>query len=64
MSGEQPYRRSAVASRSVSVLWNGLNRMTLFNLLPEKTSEITFEEIAELSAVFGEGGEMQADRVA
>jgi hypothetical protein len=36
---------------------------TLFNLLPEKASEITFEEIAELSAVFGEGGEMQAERL-
>ena len=36
---------------------------TFFNLLPEKASEITFEEIAELSAVFGEGGEMQAERV-
>jgi hypothetical protein len=36
---------------------------TFFNLLPEKASEITFEEIAELSAVFGEGGEMQAERL-
>ncbi len=30
------------------------------SLLPSKTSEITVEEIAELSAIFGEGGEMQA----
>jgi hypothetical protein len=36
---------------------------TYFNLLPAKASEITFEEIAELSAVFGEGGEMQTERV-
>jgi hypothetical protein len=32
-------------------------------LLPSKTSEITVEEIAELSAIFGEGGEMQAERL-
>ena len=36
---------------------------TYFNLLPAKTSEITIEEIAELSAVFGEGGEMAAQRL-
>ena len=36
---------------------------TYFSLLPAKASEITIEEIAELSAVFGEGGEMQAERV-
>jgi len=36
---------------------------TYFSLLPPKTSEITIEEIAELSAVFGEGGEMQAERL-
>jgi hypothetical protein len=36
---------------------------TYFNLLPAKASEITMEEIAELSAVFGEGGELQAERL-
>ena len=36
---------------------------TFFKLLPEKASEITFEVIADLSAVFGEGGEMQAERL-
>ena len=36
---------------------------TYFNLLPPKASEITIEEIAELSAVFGEGGELQAERL-
>jgi hypothetical protein len=36
---------------------------TYFNLLPAKASEITIEEIAELSAAFGEGGEMQAERL-
>ena len=36
---------------------------TYFNLLPAKASEITMEEIAELSAMFGEGGEMQAERL-
>jgi hypothetical protein len=35
---------------------------TDFNLLPAKTSEITIDEIVELSAIFGEGGEMQAER--
>lgn len=36
---------------------------TYFSLLPAKASEITIEEIAELSAVFGEGGELQAERL-
>ena len=36
---------------------------TYFNLLPSKRSEITVEEIAELSAVFGEGGELQGERL-
>jgi hypothetical protein len=30
-------------------------------LLPSRTSEITIEEIAELSAIFGDGGEMQVE---
>ncbi len=34
-----------------------------FSLLPSKTSEITIEEIAELCAIFGDGGEMQAERL-
>jgi hypothetical protein len=33
------------------------------NLLPAKASEITIEEIAELTAVFGEEGEMAAERL-
>ena len=36
---------------------------TYFNLLPAKASEITIEEIAELSAVFGKDGEMAAERL-
>ena len=32
-------------------------------LLPAKTSEITAEEIAELTATFGEDGEMEAERL-
>jgi hypothetical protein len=36
---------------------------TYFKLLPAKASEITIEEIAELSSVFGEGGELQAERL-
>jgi len=36
---------------------------TYYKLLPTGTSEITIEEIAELSAVFGEGGELQAERL-
>ena len=36
---------------------------TYFSLLPAKATEITIEEIAELSAVFGEGGEMPAERL-
>ncbi len=34
-----------------------------WRLLPSGVGEITIEEIAELSAVFGEGGEMQAERL-
>ena len=34
-----------------------------FDLLPGKASEITVEEIAELTAVFGDGGEMAAERM-
>jgi hypothetical protein len=33
------------------------------NLLPSGAGEITVEEIAELLAIFGEGGEMQAERL-
>ena len=32
-------------------------------LLPSRTSEITLEEIAELTATFGDGGKMQAERL-
>jgi hypothetical protein len=35
---------------------------TYSSLLPSRKSEITIEEIAELSAVFGEDGEMTAER--
>jgi hypothetical protein len=35
---------------------------TYSNLLPAKASEISIEEIAELSAVFGADGEMPAER--
>jgi hypothetical protein len=31
--------------------------------LPSRKSEISIEEIAELSAVFGEDGEMAAERL-
>jgi hypothetical protein len=34
-----------------------------FSLLTSKTSEITIEEIAELTSIFGEGGEMAAERL-
>jgi hypothetical protein len=34
-----------------------------FDLLPGKTSEMTAEEIAELTAIFGDGGEMPAERL-
>lgn len=33
------------------------------SLLPSKISEITLEEIAELTSIFGDGGEMQAERL-
>jgi hypothetical protein len=33
------------------------------SLLPGKTSEISLEEIAELKSIFGDGGEMQAERL-
>jgi hypothetical protein len=36
---------------------------TYFDLLPGKTSEITVDEIAELTAIFGDGGEMAAERL-
>ena len=36
---------------------------TYIDLLPGKTSEITVEEIAELTEVFGDGGEMAAERM-
>jgi hypothetical protein len=36
---------------------------TYLSLLPSRKSEITIEEIAELSAVFGEDGEMAAERL-
>ncbi len=36
---------------------------TYSRLLPSRKSEITIEEIAELSAVFGEDGEMAAERL-
>ena len=52
-------------SRIGPVVWLAPEQVdeTYFNLLPAKASEITIEEIAELSAVFGEGGEMQAERL-
>jgi hypothetical protein len=34
---------------------------TYFKILPSGAVEITVEEIAELSAILGEGGEMQAE---
>ena len=34
-----------------------------FDLLPSKASEITIEEIAELTRIFGEDGEMAAERL-
>jgi hypothetical protein len=33
------------------------------SLLPSKTAEITADQIAELTMIFGEGGEMQAERL-
>jgi hypothetical protein len=36
---------------------------TYIDLLPAKTGEITVEEIAELTAIFGEDGEMTARRL-
>jgi hypothetical protein len=36
---------------------------TYFKILPTGAGEITVEEIAELSAIFGEGGEMEAERL-
>ena len=36
---------------------------TYIDLLPGKTTEITVEEIAELTAVFGDGGETAAERM-
>jgi len=36
---------------------------TYFRLLPTGVGEITIEEIAELTAIFGEGGEMEAERL-
>ena len=36
---------------------------TYSSLLPSRKSEITIEEISELSAVFGEDGEMAAERL-
>ncbi len=34
-----------------------------WRLLPTGAGEITIDELAELSAIFGEGGEMQAERL-
>jgi hypothetical protein len=34
---------------------------TYFHILPTGAGEITIEEIAELTSIFGEGGEMQAE---
>ena len=59
----QRIRRVGVSFGAVEWLEPDQVDQTFFNLLPEKASEITFEEIAELSAVFGEGGEMQAERL-
>ena len=36
---------------------------TYFRLLPTGSGEITLEEIAELSAIFGKDGEMAAERL-
>lgn len=36
---------------------------TYFKILPSGAGEITVDEIAELSAIFGEGGEMEAERL-
>jgi hypothetical protein len=36
---------------------------TYSSLLPSRKSEITADEIAELTAVFGENGEMAAERL-
>ncbi len=33
------------------------------DLLPSKTSKIPFKEIAEVSAISGEGGELQAEQL-
>jgi hypothetical protein len=47
------------------VEWLGRDQVdeTYFKILPTGAGEITIEEIAELSAVFGEGGEMAAERL-
>ncbi len=34
---------------------------TYFDILPTGAGEITIDEIAELSSIFGEGGEMEAE---
>ena len=36
---------------------------TYFRLLPSGSGEITIEEFAELASIFGEGGEMAAERL-
>jgi hypothetical protein len=36
---------------------------TYSSLLPSRKSEITVDEIAEFTAVFGENGEMAAERL-
>ncbi len=45
--------------------WLGPDQIdeTYWRLLPTGVGEITVEEIAELSAIFGEGGELQAERL-
>jgi hypothetical protein len=63
MSAEQPCGESVAASPSTSVLWNGSNliRWTrAFSTCCQKASVITFEEIAEVSAVFGVGRDYRA----
>ena len=63
MSAAGFYRRSATAPAEFSAVeWLQPDQVdeAYFDLLPSKTSEMTIEEIAEL---FGEDGELAAERL-
>ena len=64
LAAMQRFRRAPVVTfEPVEWLTNEQVEEAYFKLLPTGASAITIEEIAELSAVFGEGGELAAERL-